>query len=71
MNLLKGTIDIRLTLDEVNHVNALIERDTARAIIADKQYDLCYCPVCKKIPTSTYKFCPYCGQRLDMENKAL
>lgn len=52
----------------------LVERDTARAM---KQYvfkaldrpPLDECPVCEKpIISDEYKFCPYCGQRLDREN---
>lgn len=71
MNKLKGSMDVRLSLDEVNHINELIERDTAKAEKADEKYDLTYCPTCSKVTISTYTFCPACGQRLDHENKAL
>lgn len=71
MNKLKGSMDVRLSLEEVNHINELIERDTAKAVKADDKYDLCYCPICNNIPLSSSKFCSRCGQRLDMENKAL
>ena len=71
MNKLKGSMDVKLPLEDVNQINELIERDTAKAVKADDKYDLEYCPVCRKVIISTYKFCPYCGQRLDMENKAL
>ena len=71
MNMIKGSLDIRLSLDEVNHVNTLIERDTAKAEKVDDKYDLTYCPVCNSVTINSYAFCPKCGQRLDHENKAL
>ena len=71
MNKVKGSMDVRLTLDEVNNINALIERDTAKAVVADEAYNLCYCPICKSIPLTGDTFCRKCGQRLDAENKAL
>ena len=71
MNKVKGSMDVRLSLEEVNRINELIERDTAKAVIADEKYDLTYCPVCKAIPLSTDTFCRRCGQKLDQENKAL
>lgn len=71
MNKVKGSMDVRLTLEEVNKINELIERDTAKAVIADEQYDLCYCPKCRSVPLSQDIFCRKCGQKLDQENKAL
>lgn len=71
MNKIKGSMDIRLSLDEVNHINELIARDTAKAVKADGKYDLTYCPTCGAIVISLYKFCEVCGQRLDHDNKAL
>lgn len=71
MNKIKGSMDIRLSLDEVNKVNELIERDTVKAEKADGKYDLTYCPVCGSVTINSYVFCPKCGQRLDHENKAL
>lgn len=71
MKFINGSMDIRLTLEEVNTINDLIKRDTAKAEKADERYDLTYCPTCNKVTISTYTFCPACGQRLDKENKAL
>lgn len=71
MNMIKGSIDIRLTLDEVNHINALLERDTAKAIVEDDKYNICYCPACKHVLLNGDVFCSRCGQRLDIENKSL
>lgn len=71
MNKLKGSMDVKLPLEDVNQINELIERDTAKAVIADDHYNLTYCPICRHVPLSTDVFCSKCGQRLDTENKAL
>lgn len=73
MNKLKGSVDVRLSLDEVNRINELIERDTAKAIVQKKIGDTIIecCPYCGKMQFSKYNFCAECGQRLDHENKAL
>lgn len=71
MNKVKGSMDVRLSLDDVNKINELIERDTAKAIVEDKKYDLCYCPKCNKVLLPSDLFCHSCGQRLDRDNKAL
>ncbi len=71
MRFITGSMDIRLTLEEVNAINDLIKRDTAKAEKADEKYDLTYCPTCNKLTLNSYVFCPDCGQRLDHENKAL
>ena len=71
MNKVKGTMDVRLTLEEVNTINDLIERDTAMAVVADDKYDIEYCPVCGGVVIRTDQFCDKCGQRLDQENKAI
>ena len=71
MNKVKGSMDVRLSLEEVNKINELIERDTAKAEKADEKYDLTYCPVCNSVTINSHVFCPKCGQRLDHDNKAL
>lgn len=71
MNKIKGSMDVRLSLDEVNHINDLIVRDTAKAVKADTNYDLTYCPVCGAVVIESELFCSKCGQRLDHDNKAL
>lgn len=70
MNTLKGTIDVRMTLDEINKVNELIMRDTAKAIKTDEHYNLDYCPNCNRVLLKGDTFCSRCGQRLDTETKA-
>ena len=73
MRFIAGSVDIRLSLEEVNTINDLIKRDTAKAIaqkvIADSNYECC--PNCGKMLFSKHNFCEECGQRLDFENKAL
>lgn len=73
MNKLKGSVDIRLSLDEVNAINDLIKRDTAKAIVQKQIGDTIIecCPYCGKIAYGHGNFCEECGQRLDHENKAL
>lgn len=71
MNKIKGSMDVRLSLDEVNHINSLIERDVAKAVKKHDTYDITFCPVCDNVVISAYKFCPTCGQRLDADNIAL
>lgn len=71
MNKIKGSMDIRLSLDEVNHINDLIARNTAKAVKVDSKYDLEYCPVCGSVAITSHKFCTDCGQKLDHDNKAL
>lgn len=70
MRKITGDIDIRLPLSEVNRINELIERDTAKAIRQDEKYEsLTYCPTCKAFIMDSYLFCSKCGQRLDQSNK--
>lgn len=73
MNKLKGSMDVRLSLEEVNHINELIERDTAKAMKVEKvgESTLEYCPTCNKLLMIGDCFCRMCGQRIDTENKAL
>lgn len=73
MNKLKGSIDIKLTLEEVNTINELIERNTAKAIKVEPcgSTTLGICPSCGKSFYGKCNFCENCGQRLDHENKAL
>ena len=71
MRFITGSIDIRLSLEEVNTINDLIKRDTAKAVVDDDKYNICYCPSCNHVPLKGDLFCSRCGQRLDMENKAL
>lgn len=77
MNKLKGKVALELTLEEVNTVNALIERDIAKAVVEDGynrpdgSWKTIYrCPICREIIIEE-TFCPKCGQRVDRDNIAL
>lgn len=73
MKFITGSIDIRLSLEEVNTINDLIKRDTAKAIKCEPCGDttLNRCPTCGKFIYGKGNFCEDCGQRLDLDNKAL
>ena len=62
---------LHLTVTEVNEINALQARDTAKPVKKDERFDLLYCPSCDEVTLGNYKFCPYCGQRIDTTVTAL
>lgn len=75
-NMITGTMNIPMTLEKANYLNALEARDEARPMVEVK-YDwngeersYYKCPVCGDalISISTCKFCSKCGQRIDTEN---
>lgn len=77
MKKLNPKISIDLSVEEINEINELRERDTAKALVRksykfkdkDEYYEAC--PICGSIVSGTKKFCTECGQRLDAENIAL
>ena len=77
MELIKGKVDITMSVAEVTHINGLIARDTAMPIRKSvweydgKKYTDFKCPKCDSIVRATDGFCHVCGQRLDVENIAL
>ena len=77
MELIKGKIDITLSVEDVTRINSLIERDTARPIrksiwdYEGKSYTSFKCPTCDSGVSATDGFCKVCGQRLDTENTEL
>lgn len=73
MTPIKGDLDVRLTLAEVNTINALIAKDKARpARKVDREgYTSFYCPVCDHYIGSDDCYCRTCGQHIDTENTAL
>lgn len=67
MNRLKGTIEIKLTVDEVNTINELIARNTAKPMkeYKDSASDLmALCPSCEAVINRNFCFCQNCGQRV-------
>lgn len=78
MDKLKGKIAVELTIEQVNEINALIERNKPRAL---KKYvysdpslkPTSLCPACEHtlILTDSVSFCPRCGQALDKDNYEL
>lgn len=73
MTQIKGSVDVRLSLDDVNKINELIERDTAKAITQQKigKTTIERCPYCGKMLFGKANFCGECGQRIDTDNIAL
>lgn len=66
MNRLREYEDTGLTPDEIN---ALRERDTAKAIVVDDMtggIKLYSCPICDTPVHEKDNFCPECGQRLKL-----
>lgn len=74
MELIKGNIDITLSVEKVTKINSLIERDKAKPIrksvweYMNKQYTDYKCPTCDSEVKTTDGFCKTCGQRLDTDN---
>lgn len=71
MKTLKGKTTVELTIEEVNEINEMIERNEFKPIVHNDEYNLDYCPTCNSLTFDHHDFCPYCGQRLDHENYAL
>ena len=70
MDKVRGVIETELTVEEVTTINALIERDTAMAVIKTDMGNY-KCPACKSYVSSNKVFCTECGQRIDWDNIAL
>lgn len=64
MKKIEETIMLKFTLDEVVELNKLIDRDTIKNGIADKNRDYNKCPVCDRLFGQWETFCPNCGQRI-------
>ena len=73
MRRIKGMTEIKVSVEDINHLNALIDRDTPKPIIIKRigESDYECCPICNRLAVANYYFCPNCGQRFDKENIAL
>lgn len=72
---IKTMVDIKLTVDDIMHINGLIERDEALAVKADTSDPEKWgrCPKCDLFVArydEDNHFCKRCGQRIDIDNTA-
>lgn len=63
----------KMRLSEVNAINDLIDRNTAKAVVREEnEYQASgytdKCPVCGELLIERQVFCDLCGQRLDRDN---
>lgn len=74
MKALNPRMTIEMSLDDVNHINDLIERDQAKPIkeiyLKTFNENIYECPVCGYAlgELASTSFCRGCGQRLDVDN---
>ena len=75
--MITGTMNVPMTLEKANYLNALEARDQPRPV-EEVKYTLngeerryYVCPECGEFVHKDYEFCRKCGQHLDMENIAL
>ena len=69
---LNPTVSVNFTVDEINEIRMLQERDEPKPLTSRKILDdgetWYYCTACGElIVNSKWNFCPNCGQRLDAE----
>ena len=75
MKRIKAITEIKVSVDDINHLNALIDRDEPKPPVV-KRYsadggEYTVCPVCARLVSDNYHFCSQCGQRIDRENVAI
>lgn len=79
MKRMNPKMTIELTLDDVNHINELIERDKAKPCVEHRLKtldEIIYeCPACEEAlginGASGIIFCRKCGQKVDTDNIGL
>lgn len=73
MNLIRSTVTINLTIEQVNEINELIVRDEALPVIPykDEPEKWSCCPQCRRLLNHEDNFCRECGQRVDTDNYVL
>lgn len=73
MKNLTATVNLNMTVEKLNELNKIIERDRAKPIRqeAHAAFLMDYCPVCGEGLIREANFCHMCGQRVDRETIAL
>lgn len=73
MKRIKAMTEIKVSVDDINHLNSLIEKDYAKPLKVKRVDDRVtyWCPSCNRCVVDEWAFCPRCGQRLDTENEQL
>lgn len=75
MKRIKAITEIKVSVDDINHLNTLIDRDEPKSPVV-KRYladggEYTVCPICARLISDNYHFCSQCGQRIDRENVAI
>lgn len=74
MKKINGKLVVNLTIDDVNYINTLLERDNPKAMrkyeTSEGTHILDMCSVCGAVLGKTDNYCNKCGQRVDHENYA-
>lgn len=73
MKNLTATVNLNMTVEKLNELNKIIERDRAKPIRQEEYaaFLMDYCPVCGEALIREANFCHKCGQRVDRETIAL
>ena len=69
MRLFNPKMSMELTHEDINYINKLIEKDTAKPM---KEYEyasgdgqMALCPCCERVINVPFPYCPWCGQKVD------
>ena len=70
-------VRLDMSFKEAQELHEILERDKAMPIVVHefenegRKFTYHSCPKCKENILGDSKFCQYCGQRIDAENKAI
>lgn len=75
---IKGSVNVTISIEDVNKINELIRKDTARPVKVhhytskglEGQTADC-CPVCGTVVGEICDYCGKCGQKIDHSNTEL
>ena len=70
---LNPTVEIPMTVDEINEYRAMLDKAKPKAVVPFKitptdTKNLYKCPSCNRTIFKDENYCPGCGQCLDQEN---